>query len=361
MTLSLMAALAEVRGVSPTMGAILVGSLISVFFSGIVAMQVFVYYRIYPKDRFIFKSLVGLIWILDLVHTGLVCGANWFYLVANFGNLDSTDVIPGTVAVTIVLTAIITWLVHMFFSHRILTLSKSIYITAPVAILATFRLCAAIVSTSEMIRIGHYTGFVNNFAWVFTMGLASAAIVDVAIAAVLCYYLNRSRTGFTSMDGIIDSITLYTVENGMLTCITTIISLICWITMPHNLIFLALHFGISKLYANAFMATLNARKVLRGKSQGSSDRNHHSLPILFSSEGGESRSGRFGGSRGIGISSSRGEPITTKVQINVETTIQEDDREHSEASASVTPSDIKLDTRTDSDRDTKSVGYIAAI
>ncbi|KAK7682503.1 hypothetical protein QCA50_014303 [Cerrena zonata] len=69
------------------------------------------------------------------------------------------------------------------------------------------------------------------------------------------------------MDNIIDSITLYTVENGLLTCLTTVISLICWLMMPHNLIFLGLHFVISKLYSNTFLATLNARNGLRGRSR----------------------------------------------------------------------------------------------
>jgi hypothetical protein len=36
-----------------------------------------------------------------------------------------------------------------------------------------------------------------------------------------------------------------------------------WLTMPYNLVFLGLHFVISKLYANSLLISLNTRKALR--------------------------------------------------------------------------------------------------
>jgi len=108
------------------------------------------------------------------------------------------------------------------------------------------------------------------------------------------------------MDQIIDSLSLYAIENGLITCVVTIISLICWLTMPRNLVFLGLHFIISKLYANSLLATLNARKRIRGLSTGPGE-NHH-LPVLFPS------------SRRAPTS----EQTDTKLQINVERTVQFD-------------------------------------
>ncbi|PCH34370.1 hypothetical protein WOLCODRAFT_148429 [Wolfiporia cocos MD-104 SS10] len=42
--------------------------------------------------------------------------------------------------------------------------------------------------------------------------------------------------------------------------------LICWLVFPGNLVFLALHFTISKVYANSLLATLNARNSLRDRA-----------------------------------------------------------------------------------------------
>ncbi|TCD66512.1 hypothetical protein EIP91_001288 [Steccherinum ochraceum] len=320
--LQILSSPADIQGFKPSMGSVLVGTIIGAFLSGIVTMQVFLYYRIYPRDRMAFKLSVALIWVVDLLHTSMASAANWEYLIENFGNDSIADHITWTIAVTIALTAVITFFVHMFFAHRIFSLSRHNYlITLPIALLALARLALALVSTSKMIQLRSYHDFVQYWAFIFTAGLSSATAVDIMIAGALIYYLHRSRTGFSSMDAIIDSITLYTVENGLLTSVTTLVSLICWVSMPHNLIFLGLHFAISKLYANAFLATLNARKVLRGRSQGSSDRSDHPMPVLFSENLSRmSRNGRFTSRHDI-------EPITTKVQINVEKTIEYDGEE----------------------------------
>ncbi|KAH8099877.1 hypothetical protein BXZ70DRAFT_1065375 [Cristinia sonorae] len=266
----------------PSLGAVLVGSVISAFLSGVVSMQVYLYYRTYPEDGRRFKLGVTTIWLLDLLHTGMVCASDWVYLIENFGN-DISDNIIWTIAVTVALTAIITFSVHCFFAYRIFTLSrKNYYFTTLIVVVAFARVVLAIVSTVKMIALGSYHDFVHSFGFIFTSGLSLAAVVDGMIAAGLIWYLNRSRTGFSDMDTILDSIKVYTIENGLLTSITTVVSLICWITMPSNLIFLGLHFVISKLYANALMATLNARTVLRGKSQGYNDRGgEYPMPVLF--------------------------------------------------------------------------------
>jgi len=81
------------------------------------------------------------------------------------------------------------------------------------------------------------------------------------------------------MNGILDKLMLYAFENGSLTCAATVVSLVCWLTMHTNLIFMGIHFVISKLYANSFLATLNARRNLhqtghRPQHSSASDRNH---------------------------------------------------------------------------------------
>ncbi|PIL31151.1 hypothetical protein GSI_05848 [Ganoderma sinense ZZ0214-1] len=140
------------------------------------------------------------------------------------------------------------------------------------------------------------------------------------------------------MDRIIDSITLYTVENGMLTCVTTVASLICWLTMPKNLIFLGLHFAISKLVLMPIDTDaadrLNARKSLLNKSTGSSG--DHPLPVLFPSS--------FRRGTGIVPWPQRSQ-TETRLQVTVEKTVHHDvgdelasrpEREHGGRSSSRT-------------------------
>ncbi|KAK7681926.1 hypothetical protein QCA50_014888 [Cerrena zonata] len=133
-------------------------------------------------------------------------------------------------------------------------------------ILATVRFTSNFVVVSKMIEINHFSIFSRDLHWIITLGLSLGTAVDVLIATSLCWYLNKGRTGFRNMESVIDSIIVYTIETSAITSLTTISSLIFWLIMPNNLIFIALHFVISKLYANVLFATLNARKVLRRRS-----------------------------------------------------------------------------------------------
>ncbi|KAI0789361.1 hypothetical protein C8Q75DRAFT_765295 [Abortiporus biennis] len=245
-----------VEDVRDSLGATLIGAFMSAVLSGVLTMQVVVYFRLYSVDFSRNKTMVVFLWVLDCVHVSMACAATWTYLIAKRGSNTIADFIPWTIAVTVALTAIITFITHCFFVQRVYTLGRSLRLAIPIFALALGRLVAALVSTSEMIHLKSYAAFVSQCGWVFTVGLSLSAATDIFITITLLFLLRRSRTGYsTTTDHIIDSIALYTIETGMITSITTIVSLICWVSMPNNLIFLALHFTISKLYANSVLAT----------------------------------------------------------------------------------------------------------
>ncbi|KAI0814817.1 hypothetical protein BC629DRAFT_814027 [Irpex lacteus] len=264
-----------------TLGALLVGTVVSIFLSGILATQVFMYFRLYPKDLTKHKIIVALIWALDLAHSALICVANWFYLVENFANTDAPKQITWSVDATIALTAVTTFVVHTFFTQRVHTLSKqNMWIAGPIGVLVVLRVVSAFSCVAQMSRLKTWEKFRHESAWLFTTGLSISAILDVLIAGSLISLLHRSRTGWKSMDQLINTIVVYTIENGLLTSIFAVLSLICWVTMNGNLIFLALHFTISKLYANSLLATLNARKQLQQRTHTSSGQQ---MSVLFPS------------------------------------------------------------------------------
>ncbi|PIL29220.1 hypothetical protein GSI_09269 [Ganoderma sinense ZZ0214-1] len=72
-------------------GAVLLGGLVALYFSGLVFMQVVLYWRQSSSDPIRTKAVVVFIWILDVVHSTTVCIANWENLISNFGILDGLD------------------------------------------------------------------------------------------------------------------------------------------------------------------------------------------------------------------------------------------------------------------------------
>jgi len=127
-----------------TYGALLLGGLFAAGLSGIVTVQAFVYIKLYPSDTLHTKVMVAFVWFLDSCHTGFVCASIWDYLIMHFGDTSRMNAIPWSVALTIAFTAVLTFFVHCFFTHRIYKLSRhNMWITTPIAVLAFLRLCSA--------------------------------------------------------------------------------------------------------------------------------------------------------------------------------------------------------------------------
>lgn len=282
--------------IATTYGAILVGAFFAILLSGVAGVQTFLYFKTYPEDSWKEKLLVSAIWMLDLMHTMLICASIWYYFVTYFGDLGRIEVIPWSIPVTVLLTAIITFSVHCHFAHKILRSSKNNWwIVTPIVFLSFLRTCASTITTVEMTKLKRWDNYGRSYpGWVFTTGLALSTVVDILIMGSLCYYLQklRRRMGTTSMVKIVNTLKIYTLENGALTCVATTASLICWLTMPRNLIFLGLHFMITKLYANSLLASLNTRNQLKRSQK----------PRILKS---------WGGDRECGEASRNGAIITT--------------------------------------------------
>ncbi|OSC99367.1 hypothetical protein PYCCODRAFT_1446822 [Trametes coccinea BRFM310] len=240
-----------------SLGALIFGGMVCTGLTGIVAMQTVLYFRLFTRDQCSTKMKVSFVnsrdSLLDLLHSAMIAVANYMYFVSNFGR-------------------------GLFFALRLFKLSKGNYwITVPISVLAIARV--------GMIRLGSFYEFGQQFRWVFTLGLVLSSVVDFLITGALCYYLRRNRTGTGRFDHILDSVTLYTVENGLLTsCVAHAACAYAWLVKPHVLIYLGLHFAISKLYANSFLASMNARKILRAQSQSTSGSGHR-LPVIFAGRG----------------------------------------------------------------------------
>ncbi|PPR03488.1 hypothetical protein CVT26_007894 [Gymnopilus dilepis] len=323
--------------IGTTFGALFVGGFVAAVFSGIVTAQAFSYFKYYVNDNRSLKALVG--WLrlaspfLDICHTLWVAMALWDHLIAHFGDVNRIDYIPWSLAITIAFTAILTFLVHLhvhsslsmeffliqpvqiFRIPHLQTLNNYI-IAAPIGLLATARLCFACLTTGKMYVDENFLPYLRSLPTLLRLGriklrslkefvalytvpllagfgsLALSSVVDILITVLLCYLLLRNHKKNSSMNGILDKLMLYAFENGSLTSAATVASLICWLTMLHkNLIFMGIHFVISKLYANSLLATLNARKTLvhpshRSQQSNSSERNHAIMfPDTFSLSG----------------------------------------------------------------------------
>ncbi|KAI9566286.1 hypothetical protein HD554DRAFT_2174488 [Boletus coccyginus] len=336
-----------------TFGALLLGGFCAAALSGVVIVQTFLYIKLFPRDSTRVKAIVGAVWVLDTTHSLLVYASIWIYLITNYGDETKIDTIPIPLALTVIITASVIHypLVQCLNCcdlgntdiHRTLffltpdpqteSTAMAIYGShckhllleigtcgptdrkQPKLVLAFFRLCCATVTTAEMIHMKTFTEFKANFRWVFTLGLAMSCLVDILVTGFLTHSLQTlqsDKRASTSLDRVIGAVVLYTFETNLLTSAATIVSMICWLTMPNNLVFMGLHFFISKLYANSLLATLNTRKQLQHQRQRCASAD---LPAGFPRLSTIRRT--------TGMFSARNElPTATRLEITVEKTVE---------------------------------------
>ncbi|KAJ8691867.1 hypothetical protein PTI98_011387 [Pleurotus ostreatus] len=94
-----------------------------------------------------------------------------------------------------------------------------------------------------------------------------AAVGDLFISICLVYMLYRRRTGYKKSNTIISRLIIFTINTGSLTTLFAIGSLISILVWDDTLIYVTFFFCIGRLYANTFLATLNARSILRSVGQ----------------------------------------------------------------------------------------------
>jgi len=256
-------------------------------------------------------------------------------VIANYGNLSTADDIPWSVGPVVALTAIITFIVQSFLAYRVYKLQRNKLIVAgPVFILAILRLVAAIATMVEMIKLKQYSLFGRPFpAWIFTLGLSICALVDIINTTSLCYLLKSSRSMMESTNRVVDLLTVWTIENGSVTSLGTIATLICWLTRTSsNRIYLSLLFCAAKLYANSFFATLNARiKIHKYLHKGTASNQLRPINILPESvfEEGDKKRGPPNPMRGNYVDQYALQPATktysssqSKLEVSVSRTVE---------------------------------------
>ncbi|KAJ3786408.1 hypothetical protein GGU10DRAFT_173579 [Lentinula aff. detonsa] len=249
-----------------TMGAILVGILVSAVLYGISLVQTFFYYNHYRNDAWYLKSLVAATVFFDTMHLCFITHTIYFYLVSRYYDNEQLNNMIWSVLAEAIPTGFTGTLVQTFYTIRVWRLSKKNHVLAVVimSIVLAQTACGTawvIISLQlstfqQLLDISGLTVSIN--------ALSSAA--DVIIAASLCFLLTQSRTGFKHSDTLINKLILFSVNTGLATSICAVASLVSLIASPDSLLYAPFYFCIGRLYSNSLLATLNARKQIRNNS-----------------------------------------------------------------------------------------------
>ncbi|KAL1938072.1 hypothetical protein VTO73DRAFT_11901 [Trametes versicolor] len=251
-----------------TAGALLLGVLITDIGYGITTTQTYMYMTRFTRDPWFIRGTVWTLLAIDTAHIAFTWHMVYHYLIRNFSNVSALEDAVWSFSATIVLTAIITVIAHCFYARRILILGgrKWLLPALLILILSVMRLVFGFIAVVQIDNLKSFQLIKHGTLVTVVIGLSSGTLADCVITGSLVYLLRihkselSPRCALILLNSILDRITYWVVNNGLLTCVVGIAFLITqFAPMPANMVFIALHMLLSKLYANSLLATLNSR------------------------------------------------------------------------------------------------------
>jgi hypothetical protein len=212
--------------------------------------------------------MVAWFWIIDTMQTTSIATAAWNYFIRHYGDQETAIKISTSYSIGVYCTALTAACVNTLQGVRIYELShRSLRTLVPHVFLSVIRFGLSTVIIIELFMAKSIVNFSENYKPLVDVGFSLAAIADIYIACVLCYFLKDSRRDAPlGTKRMLDTLVIVTINNGALTSVFSIATIILWLTMQTNTIFLAVHFMTGKCYSNSQMATFNMRKWIHERS-----------------------------------------------------------------------------------------------
>ncbi|TDL21752.1 hypothetical protein BD410DRAFT_789518, partial [Rickenella mellea] len=183
---------------------------------GLILFQTFHYYRHYPRDPTHLKWIVAVLTLADVIQMILSTWAVYWYLIANFGDFSNLGVPHWSINLQTGFNGFESAGVQLFFARRVYLLSKNKYLLVLLVLLTTVHFSLVVYFSVRAFNYHNFADYVH-LAWVPPTTVSSAAAADIIIATSMCYFFKTARTGFGRTDTLINTLTMYSINTGLLT------------------------------------------------------------------------------------------------------------------------------------------------
>ncbi|KAI1784895.1 hypothetical protein LXA43DRAFT_1100917 [Ganoderma leucocontextum] len=246
-----------------TLGAILVGTLVSFGIFGLNLHQAWQYHNSYSySDTWAIKAVVFGLTLADTVHSVQCAHMCYYYLVQNY--LHPLALLSGVWSLNLlpITSAVIITLAQSFYARRVyLTNKRHRYLVVLIVVLMLAELGFTILAGVETYIAVTFEKWLH-YGWTETVALGIAMAVDLILTSTAVATLWGNRTGFKGTDNILTILIVWTVNTCLLTSALTVMTLLSSVLWPKNFIYIAVNLVATKTYASAVLAVLNSRESL---------------------------------------------------------------------------------------------------
>ncbi|KAF4596683.1 hypothetical protein EYR40_007628 [Pleurotus pulmonarius] len=243
-------------------GVLLIGLFFNTYLYGLVTYQFIVYSNTKFSDPQWIKIMVGVLFVIDTIHTAVGIYMAWDMCVTNYGNPASLLLVSWAIPFTACATSVVAIISQFLLGHRAFLLTKSYILAAAIGVLSIlgfiFGMIAGIKSgiAGEVSKFGPLKPYV--ICW---LGFQTAA--DLLITASLSFVLSQSKTGFRRTDTIINRLIRGAVQTGLFVAIFALADLFSFVLHGDTNFYAMFAYPIGRIYTNTLLDTLNARADLK--------------------------------------------------------------------------------------------------
>ncbi|PFH52841.1 hypothetical protein AMATHDRAFT_139073, partial [Amanita thiersii Skay4041] len=243
-------------------GVLLLGLFINTYLYGLVTYQFIVYYNTKFNDPLWIKSVVGVLFCVDTLHSAIAVYAGWDTCVTHYGDASYFLTVSWTIPFTAVATAFVAIISQGFLGHRVYILTKSLPLVILIGILSLIGCIAGFyagILSGVIKEVAHFDRL--NVPVTFWLAFQTAA--DLLITASLITVLSRSRTGFHRTDTIINRLIRGAVQTGVFVSIFALADMFSFLLHRDTNLYAMFAYPIGRIYTNTLLDTLNARSSLK--------------------------------------------------------------------------------------------------
>ncbi|KAK6991907.1 hypothetical protein R3P38DRAFT_3227330 [Favolaschia claudopus] len=202
-----------------TLGAWLIGLIVSSVLSGITCLQVYLYFtKSSSRDRTILKTFVMGLFLLDTFHLSLVSHSMYSVVVTNFGDYVQLGIIPWSLLLQTAFGSFLSANVRLFYAWRIYIISnKFLLLPSVIGICSIPAFIFSVLYTQKGFEIKFFK-LADRLFVRSALGLGFGAAADLLIAGTMIYYLSKNKTGFQKTNKAINMLVTYSLSTGALTC-----------------------------------------------------------------------------------------------------------------------------------------------
>lgn len=247
-----------------TLGAVLIGGMLSMGLSGMAFSQIITYFtrKTKVKDGFFFKLIIAVLWCLDLLDSAFIIHLLYTYMVINYNNPGYLVHTTWSLSLHSIEICVNNASIRAMFIWKYYQLSRNITFTISMAACSVTAFISSMILILKVLLALSFSA-VDKLRPLYYIANVGNICSDLSIFLGLAWLFHRSKTGFGSTDNILNNLILFCITAGILVVIDVAVGIIVFAAFPKTWYYMAARLLLSKLFLISYFAMINFREHIR--------------------------------------------------------------------------------------------------